>query len=319
MTSTDTARADFPDEQADDGAFRRKDSRFRDWVTADGSSGYRAEAGRYHLYVSLACPWAHRTVIYRHLKGLEGAISMTIVDPERDQRGWAITETRGTTPDTVNDFRFLSEAFVLSDPAFDGRVTVPVLWDRERGRIVNNESADIIRMLDREFDEWAEHPELRYCPDELRDEIDEINAVVYENVNDGVYKTGFASTQTAYERAFWKVFETLDLLEERLSARRWLVGDRITEADWRLFTTLLRFDLVYVGHFQCNLRRIVDYPALYGYLRELYQHPGIAETVDVDHIKRHYYRTHPQINPNFIVPVGPELDLDAPPGREHLS
>jgi putative glutathione S-transferase len=319
MTSTDTVSAHAADEQAKDGSFRRKDSLFRDWVRADGSSEYPAEAGRYHLYVSSACPWAHRTIIYRHLKGLEDAISMTIVDPERDRRGWAITNERGTTPDPVNGFTFLSEAYAITDPGFDGRVTVPVLWDRERGRIVNNESADIIRMFDREFDAFARHPELRFCPDELRDEIDEINAPVYEYVNDGVYKTGFATTQEAYERSFGKLFDMLDELDARLSVRRYLVGDRITEADWRLFTTLLRFDPVYVGHFQCNLRRIVDYPALSGYLRELYQYPGIAATVDMDHIKRHYYRTHPQINPNLIVPVGPALDLTAPHGREHLS
>jgi glutathionyl-hydroquinone reductase len=319
MTSTETRRGDFPAEQSDDGAFRRKDSRFREWVRADGSTPYRPAAGRYHLYVSTACPWAHRTIIYRHLKGLEDAISMTIVDPERDERGWAITNTRGTTPDPVNNFTFLSEAYAITDPDFDGRVTVPVLWDRELGRIVNNESADIIRMLDREFDAFAGHPDLHYCPDELRAEIDEINHLVYENVNDGVYRTGFAATQTAYEYAFGKLFDALDELEARLSTRRWLVGGRISEADWRLFTTLLRFDPVYVGHFQCNLRRIVDYPALSGYLRELYQHPGIAETVDMDHIKRHYYRTHPQINPMFIVPAGPALDLTAPHGRDHLN
>ena len=319
MTSTDTAPADIAGEQADDGSFRRKDSLFRDWVRADGSTSYPAEAGRYHLYVSSACPWAHRTIIYRYLKGLEDAISMTIVDPERDERGWAITDARGTTPDPVNGFTFLSEAYVLSDADFDGHVTVPVLWDRERGRIVNNESADIIRMFDREFDAFARHPDVRFCPDELRDEIDEINAVVYEYVNDGVYKTGFASTQAAYERAFGKLFDALDELDGRLAARRYLVGGRITEADWRLFTTLVRFDAVYVGHFKCNLRRIVDYPNLSGYLRELYQYPGIAATVDMDHIKRHYYRTHPQINPAFIVPVGPALDLTAPHGREHLS
>jgi putative glutathione S-transferase len=318
MTSTDTAPSGFPAEQADDGSFRRKDSLFRDWVRADGSTDYAPEQGRYHLYATLACPWAHRAIIYRHLKGLEDAISMTIVDPERDERGWAITNTRGTTPDPVNGFTFLSEAYAVTDPGFDGRVTVPVLWDRERGRIVNNESADVIRMLDREFDAFAKHPDLHYCPEELRAEIDEINAFVYENVNDGVYRTGFATTQAAYERAFGKLFDALDELDARLATRRYLVGGRITEADWRLFTTLLRFDPVYVGHFQCNLRRVIDYPQLSGYLRELYQHPGIAETVDMDHIKRHYYRTHPQINPRYIVPVGPALDLTAPHGRDHL-
>ena len=314
MTSIDTREA-APSERAEDGSFRRRESRFREFVSADGSTGYPAESGRYHLYVSLACPWAHRTVIYRHLKGLEDVISMTVVDPERDERGWAITDTRGTTPDPVNHFSFLSEAYVVSDSDFDGHVTVPVLWDKQRGRIVNNESSEIIRMLDREFDALATHPERRYCPDELRAEIDEINAFVYENVNDGVYRTGFARTQAAYERSFGKLFDALDELDARLSTRRYLLGDAITEADWRLFPTLLRFDPVYVGHFKCNLRRIVDYPQLSGYLRDLYQQPGIAATVDMDHIKRHYYRTHPSLNPLRIVPVGPALDLTAPHGR----
>jgi putative glutathione S-transferase len=318
MTSADT-REPLPSEKGDDGSFRRREARFRDFVTADGSSGYEAEAGRYHLYVALACPWAHRAIIYRHLKGLEDAISMTVVDPERDERGWAVTGTRGTTPDAVNNFTFLSEAYVLSDDDFDGHVTVPVLWDRKRGRIVNNESSEIIRMLDSEFDAFAKRPELHYLPEELRAEIDEVNAFVYENVNDGVYRTGFARTQGAYERAFVKLFDALDELDARLETRRYLVGDAITEADWRLFTTLVRFDAVYVGHFKCNLRRVVDYPQLSGYLRDLYQYPGIAATVDMDHIKRHYYRTHPSLNPLRIVPVGPALDLAAPHGRGHLS
>ena len=319
MTSTDTTQAEFPAEEVGDGSFKRQESLHREWVRADGSTPYRAEAGRYHLYAATACPWAHRTIIYRHLKGLEDAISMTILDPERDERGWAITDARGTTPDPVNNFEFLREAYVASDGGFEGRVTAPVLWDREHGRIVNNESADIIRMLDREFDAFAAEPGLHYCPDELLAEIDEINAVVYENVNDGVYKAGFATTQAAYERAFGRIFDTLDALDARLATRRYLVGDRITEADWRLFTTLLRFDAVYYVHFQCNLRRIVDYPHLSGYLRELYQHPGIAGTVDMDHIKRHYYRTHPHIHPTLIVPVGPALDFTSPHGRDHLS
>jgi putative glutathione S-transferase len=318
MTSTDT-RAQFPAEQSDDGGFRRRESQFREHVTADGSSGYAAEAGRYHLYVSYACPWAHRTIIYRKLKGLEEAISMTVVDPERDERGWAITNAPGTTADPVNHFAFLSEGYVASSREFDGRVTVPVLWDRRTERIVNNESAEIIRMLDSEFDAFAQHPERHYLPEELRSEIDELNARVYTNVNDGVYKTGFAKTQSAYEQAFGRLFDTLDELDARLAARRYLMGDAITEADWRLFTTLVRFDTVYVGHFKCNLRRIGDYPQLSGYLRDLYQHPGIAATVDLDQIKRHYYRTHPSLNPNRIVPVGPALDLAAPHDRERLT
>jgi putative glutathione S-transferase len=314
MTATST-RAQFPSEQAGDGAFRRRESQFRDHVTADGESGYRAEAGRYHLYVSYACPWAHRTIIYRQLKGLEGAISMTVVDPERDERGWAITNAPGTTSDPVNHFAFLSEAYVASKPDFDGHVSVPVLWDRTQGRIVNNESAEIIRMFEREFDPVAKHPERHYLPDALRSEIDELNAYVYDNVNDGVYRTGFATTQSAYEASFGHLFDALDELDARLATRRYLMGDAITEADWRLFTTLVRFDPVYVGHFKCNLRRIADYPQLSGYLRDLYQQPGIAATVDLDQIKRHYYRTHPQINPTRIVPAGPALDLAAAHGR----
>jgi putative glutathione S-transferase len=318
MTSTDT-RAALPSQQTDDGAFRRHESVFRDHVTADGGSGYRAEAGRYHLYVSYACPWAHRTIIYRQLKGLEDAVSMTVVDPERDERGWAITDAPGTTPDPVNHFAFLSEGYRASSPDFDGRVTVPVLWDRQIGRIVNNESSEIIRMFEREFDAVAKHPERHYLPDDLRAEIDELNSYVYENVNDGVYRTGFARTQHAYERSFARLFDALDELDARLATRRFLMGAAITEADWRLFTTLLRFDPVYVGHFKCNLRRIADYPQLSGYLRDLYQHPGIAATVEMDHIKRHYYRTHPWINPSRIVPVGPALDLAAPHGRERAG
>jgi putative glutathione S-transferase len=310
-------QAQFARETSADGEFVRQQSHFRHCITADGSSGFRAEAGRYHLYVSLACPWAHRTIIVRKLKGLEDAISLSVVDPVRDERGWAFREGPGHGPDPVNDFEYLSEAYLATDPSFDGRVTVPVLWDRVTGRIVCNESSEIIVMLNSEFDEWGD-PSVDLYPAELRPEIDEINDHVYANVNNGVYRAGFATTQRAYERAFDRLFEALDTLEERLSARRYLVGDRITLADWRLFTTLVRFDPVYVGHFKCNLRRIVDYPSLYGYLRELYQVPGVAETVNFDHIKRHYYMTHDRINPTRIVPKGPEIDLDGPHGRERL-
>jgi len=311
--------APFPKELDADGGFRRQESAFRDRVTADGSSGFPAAPGRYHLYVSLACPWAHRTVIYRALRGLEDVISMTIVDPERDERGWAIREGEGNTPDPVNGFGHLSEAYRRSDPSFEGRVTVPVLWDTVTGRIVNNESSEIIRMLDREFAAFARHPGPLLCPPELEAEIDEVNAFVYPNVNNGVYRCGFAVTQGAYEQAFAALFGALEVLERRLADRRYLLGPRITEADWRLFTTLVRFDPVYVGHFKCNLRRIADHPSLSGYLRDLYQQPGIAATVDLDHIKRHYYRTHLTINPTRIVPVGPELDWDAPHGREAVG
>jgi putative glutathione S-transferase len=309
--------APFPKEADDRGRFVRQQSRFREWVTADGTSPYPAESGRYHLYVSYACPWAHRTIIVRRLKGLEGVIGMSAVDPVRDERGWAFTDERRCGPDPVNGFRFLSEAYRASDPSFDGRVTVPVLWDTVTGGIVSNESADIIRMLNSAFDAWGD-PEVDLYPRRLRGEIDEVNERVYATLNDGVYRSGFAASQEAYEEAVHPLFETLDWLDQRLSRQRYLVGGRITEADWRLFTTLVRFDPVYVGHFKCNIRRIVDYPNLSGYLRELYQVPGVAETVDFDHIKRHYYVTHRTINPTGIVPVGPRMDLDAPHGRDGL-
>lgn len=307
--------AQFPRESDGRGAFVRQQSRFRDWVTSDGSSGFPAAPGRYHLYVSLACPWASRTVIYRQLKGLQDVIGLTVVDPVRDERGWRFTAEE---PDPVNGFSFLAEAYQASDPAFDGRVTVPVLWDTQTGRIVNNESADIIRMLNSAWDEWGDASVDLY-PAELRDEIDEVNARVYETVNNGVYRAGFATTQAAYEEAFDALFASLDWLDERLGTRRYLLGATITEADWRLFVTLVRFDAVYVGHFKCNLRRIADYPNLSGYLRDLYQQPGIADTVDFDGIKRHYYVTHPQVNPTRIVPKGPELDLDRPHEREAIG
>jgi putative glutathione S-transferase len=299
--------------------FVRQDARFREWVTADGSSGYAAERGRYHLYVSLACPWAHRTLIVRALKGLQEAIAVSVVDPIRDERGWAFRDVRGATGDRLHDWSYLSEAYVGSAPGYDAHVSVPVLWDTRTGRIVNNESADIIVMLNEAFDAFAAHPELDLYPAELRAEIDELNRVVYETVNNGVYRAGFAPTQEDYDAAVHPLFATLDRLDERLASRRYLVGGRPTLADWRLFTTLVRFDAVYVGHFKCNLRRIVDYPHLSAYLRDLYQTPGIAETVDMDHIKRHYYVTHGQLNPRAIVPAGPILDFDEPHGREALA
>jgi glutathionyl-hydroquinone reductase len=314
MTTGARARAQFGAETDDRGRFVRQGSRFRDHVTADGSSGFAAAPGRYHLYVSLACPWAHRTIIVRHLKRLEDVVTMSVVDPVRDERGWAFRPGRRHGPDPVNGFAFLSEAYAASDPGFSGRVTVPVLWDRETGRIVNNESADVIRMLNSAWDEWGDASVDLY-PADLRDEIDAVNHVVYEAVNNGVYRAGFATTQEAYEEAFDALFATLADIDRRLGSQRYLAGDRITEADWRLFTTLVRFDAVYVLHFKCNLRRIVDHPNLWPYLRELYQVPGVAETVDMDHIKRHYYLTHDSINPTGIVPRGPELDLTQPHGR----
>jgi putative glutathione S-transferase len=287
------------------GRFVRQESRFRDVVAE------RPAPGRYHLYVSLACPWASRIVIARKLKGLEDVLPMTVVDPVRDDRGWRFTPQQ---PDPVNGFAFLKQAYELTDPGYADRVTVPVLLDTEANRIVNNESAEILRMLN----DWSTTgPDL--YPAGLRAAIDEVNGRVYNTVNNGVYRAGFARTQAAYEEAFDELFASLDWLDDRLATRRYLLGDEITEADWRLFVTLVRFDAVYVGHFKCNLRRIADYAHLSGYLRDLYQAPGIADTVDFDQIKRHYYTTHPSINPTRIVPKGPELDLWAPHDRDRLD
>jgi putative glutathione S-transferase len=300
------------------GEFRRQNSAFRDRVTADGSSGFPAASGRYHLYVSLACPWASRALLVRRLKGLEDAIGLTIVDPYRDDRGWAFRPGTVTPPgqaDPLHGWSFLSEAYEASDPGFDGRVTVPVLWDTETERIVNNESAEVVRMLNAEFDAFAENPGLDLYPEDLREEIDALNERIYETVNNGVYRSGFATTQEAYEEAVTALFDSLEWLEGILAERRYLTGDRITEADWRLFMTLVRFDPVYVGHFKCNLKRIVDLPNLWAYTRDLYAQPGVAETVNLDHIKTHYYTTHPSINPTRIVPVGPQIDWDEPHGR----
>lgn len=301
------------------GRFQRKESAFREQVRADGSTRFAPAAGRYHLYVSLACPWAHRTLILRSLKGLEEAIPISVVDPYMGAEGWTFGESEGCIPDGVNGAKRLHEVYTKADPHYTGRVTVPVLWDREHATIVNNESAEILRMFNAEFDAVAGHPERDYFPEALRDEIDEINAFVYPAINNGVYRCGFATTQEAYQEAFGELFDALDQLEERLARQRYLVGDRITEADWRLFTTLIRFDAVYVGHFKCNLRRIADMPNLNGYLRELYQVPGVAGTVNLAHIKRHYYESHPTINPTGVVPLGPELDLDAPHGRAGIG
>ncbi len=303
------------DTKSTGGKFVRKESAFRDHVRADGSTRFAPEAGRYHLYVSLACPWAHRTLILRKLKGLEDAISLSVVDPDMGANGWEFGSSEGCIPDPIHQAKFLHEVYTKADPHYTGRVTVPVLWDRKHETLVNNESAEIIRMFNAEFDAVAKHPELDFYPAELRKEIDAVNAFVYPRVNNGVYRCGFATTQEAYEEAFAQLFSALETLEERLGGQRYLVGDRITEADWRLFTTLVRFDPVYVGHFKCNLRRIADMPSLHGYLRELYQVPGIAGTVNMTHIKRHYYESHVTINPTGVVPAGPELDLDAPHGR----
>lgn len=304
-----------PKERSDEGAFERQEDAFTDWVKADGSSNYSAEKGRYHLYVSYACPWAYRIIIVRKLKRLEDVIDLTVVDPLRDEKGWAFRNGPDYSEDPVNGFAYLSEAYVATDPGYRGRVTVPTLWDKQTNRVVSNSDDDLMRMLNSEFDTFTDI-ELDLYPEPLRNEIDAVNAVVYPNVNDGVYRSGFATSQASYERSVTKLFETLDLLEDRLAHSRYLVGDQITEADWGLFTTLVRFDAVYHGHFKCNVRRISDYVNLFGYLKELYQQDGVSETVNFDHIKRHYYITHDDINPTQVVPIGPDQDLMARHGRE---
>jgi putative glutathione S-transferase len=310
--------AQFPEENSDDGEFERQEDAFRDWVRADGSTPYAPTPGRYHLYVSLACPWAHRTLIVRRLRQLESAISSSVVDPVRDERGWAFRDGPGFSKDPVNGFAFLSEAYRTSKPDFHGRWTVPVLWDRQTKRIVNNSEDDICRMFNDEFPTGGPGtPDL--FPSDLTADQHALSQLIYERVNNGVYRAGFASQQAAYERAARKVFETLDLLETRLATQRFLFGDRMIESDWRLFCTLVRFDAVYHGHFKCNVRRIVDYKHLQGYLCDLYQTPGIADTVNFDHIKRHYYFTHTEINPTRIIPIGPALDLSQPHHREQLT
>ena len=305
--------AQFPEEKSDDGEFARQEDAFRDWVSADGSTGWPVERGRYHLYVSLACPWASRAVIVRHLAGLENFVGMTVVDPIRDDRGWAFRDGPGFTKDPVNGFEFLSEAYRATDPHFRGRVTVPVLWDKKSRRILNNSEDDICRMFN---DAFGGRQRVDLFPADLEAEHKTLSAFIYENVNNRVYRAGFADTQSAYERAFTALFAALDELESRLLTRRFLFGSRIVEADWRLFCTLVRFDAVYHGHFKCNLRRIVDYPNLHGYLCDLHRQKGIAETVNVEHIKRHYYYTHDDINPTRVVPLGPLLDFTRSAGRE---
>ena len=315
--ATKATRAQFPEEQDDSGEFARQEDAFREWVRADGSTRYRPQPGRYHLYVSLACPWAHRTLIVRQVKQLERDVGVTVVDPVRDERGWAFRDGPGHSRDPVNDFEFLAEAYRASDPDFRGRWTVPVLWDRETRRIVNNSEDDIARMFNEEFAPREQGMDL--FPPALAREQDELSARIYERVNNGVYRAGFATSQGAYERAVRALFAMLDELDARLANRRFLLGAQPVEADWRLFCTLVRFDAVYYGHFKCNLRRIVDYANLQGYLQDLFQQPGIAATVNFDHIKRHYYVTHTEINPTQIVPLGPLLDLSRPHGRERLS
>ncbi len=308
------------DTDSSGGRFKREDAGFRNWVTVEGSagpsgmSGFKAEPNRYHLYVSLACPWAHRTTIYRKLKGLEDMISLSVVSPYMGENGWTFEEYPGVIADPINHADKLYEVYIAAKPDYTGRVTVPILWDKKTNRIVSNESSEIIRMFNSAFDEVGALPG-NFLPADKQAEIDEINTFVYHAINNGVYKTGFATTQDAYEEALFELFAALDNMEARLQDKRYLTGDTITEADWRLFSTLMRFDAVYVGHFKCNIRRIVDYPNLWGYLRDLYQVPGIADTVNMDHIKTHYYGSHATINPTGIIPVGPALDFDLPHQR----
>lgn len=297
------------------GRFVRPDTTFRDRITADGSSGFKAESGRYHLYVSLACPWAHRTLIVRELKGLTNAISVSVVNPVMGENSWEFTEAPGVIPDSINHARYLWEVYTKVDPQYTGRVTVPVLWDKQTGKIVNNESRDIIRMLDTQFHEVANSP-IDLYPADLQSEIDETIDAIYQPINNGVYRAGFATTQEAYEEAVTDLFDALNYYEDLLDRQRCLCGNRMTEADVCLFTTLLRFDAVYYVHFKCNLRRIVDYPNLWGYLRDIYQHPGVKDTCNLDHIKQHYYRSHPKVNPSGIVPSGPIIDFETHHDRD---
>ena len=319
--------AHSPLETSESGEFQRQEDAFREWISNDGSTSYPAAANRYHLYVSLACPWASRTVIFRKLKGLEDAIGMTVVDPIRDEKGWAFRSPSEKWPpnesfestDLVNRFRYLGEAYKATDPKFDARVTVPVLWDKETKRIVNNCEDDICIMFNGTLNKFANNKNLDFFPKEIETEHEQLCEFLHDNINNGVYRAGFATRQQPYARACKRLFDALDEIENRLTNSRYLFGSRIVEADWRLFCTLIRFDVVYHGHFKCNIRRIIDYPNLQGYLLDLYQHPRISETVSIDHIKRHYYMTHEEINPTRIVPIGPELDLSRPHGREKLS
>lgn len=312
------------DTKSTQGRFERSKSQFRNWITADGSpgptgeGGFKADPGRYHLYVSLACPWAHRTLIFRALKKLENVISVSVVDYLMAEEGWTFNGSTGSTGDELYGSKRLYEIYTRADPQYSGRVTVPVLWDKQRETIVSNESAEIIRMLNTAFNDFGD-ASLDFYPPSLRSQIDELNDYVYPNINNGVYRAGFATTQEAYEEAFVQLFDALDTLEDKLSKQRYLAGSELSEADWRLFTTLVRFDAVYVGHFKCNLRRIADYPNLWNYTRELYQIPGIEETVNFEHIKGHYYRSHKSINPTGVIPKGPEIDFTIPHDRERFN
>ncbi|WP_420229325.1 glutathione S-transferase family protein [Psychrobacter sp. ER1] len=311
------------DTEENGGRFEREDAGFRNWVTVDGSAGptgvggFKAEPDRYHLYVSLACPWAHRTLVYRKLKGLEQIIPISVVNPYMGENGWTFAEGEGVIPDPLINADYAYELYIKAKPNYTGRVTVPILWDKKTNTIVSNESSEIIRMFNSAFDEVGALAG-DFSPASLLPEIDDINAFVYTTINNGVYKAGFSTTQEAYEEAVIELFAALDTLEARLADKRYLTGSTITEADWRLFTTLVRFDAVYVGHFKCNLRRIIDYPNLWGYLRDLYQVPGIAETVNMEHIKQHYYTSHANINPTRIIPIGPAIDFTTAHHRDQL-
>ena len=300
------------------GEFVRQESQFRRFVTADGSSGFRAEPGRYHLYVSFACPWAHRTIIFRRLKQLEDVISMSVVEPVMSDQGWTFTDGAGCAPDSVNGSTYLHQVYTRAQPDYSGRVTVPVLWDKQMQTIVNNESSEIIRMFNSEFNALT-GVKTDFYPAARRQDIDAINAFVYERINNGVYQAGFAGSQRVYERAVKRLFDALDEVEARLERTRYLLGDAVTEADWRLLPTLLRFDAVYVTHFKCNLKRIADYPNLSNYARDLYQQPKVAETVNLDHIKRHYFLSHRHLNPSGIVPLGPILDFSRAHDRDRFE
>ncbi|PSV01331.1 glutathione-dependent reductase [Photobacterium leiognathi subsp. mandapamensis] len=312
---------DWYDTKSTGGKFERKASSFRNWITKDGSAGITGEAGfkaepnRYHLYVSLACPWAHRAIIYRQLKGLDSMIPMSVVNAYMGENGWNFEADDGVVADPIFNAQFLHQIYTQADPDYTGRVTVPVLWDKHKQTIVSNESADIIRMLNSAFDDVGA-VKVDFYPQALRQQIDELNDFVYANINNGVYRAGFATTQEAYDEAVIALFDALEVIEQRLSTQRYLLGEHITEADWRLFTTLVRFDAVYVGHFKCNLKRIVDFPHLWGYVRDLYQVEGVAQTVDIDYIKAHYYGSHETINPTRIIPKGPELDFLSPHHRK---
>ena len=312
------------DTKSSGGRFERTLPQFRNWITSDGSAGpsgeagFKAEPNRYHLYVSLACPWAHRTLILRTLKGLEDIIPVSVVHWYMADKGWTFQAGDGVIPDPVNNADYMYQIYTSAQSDYSGRVTVPVLWDKKNRTIVSNESPEIIRMFNTAFDQVGALPG-DYYPESLRAEIDDLNQRIYESVNNGVYKCGFATTQKAYEEALTPLFETLDWLEQQLTTKRYLTGNKITEADWRLFTTLVRFDPVYVGHFKCNIRRLIDYPNLSGYVRDLYQQPGIAETVNMQHIKNHYYASHETINPSRVIPTGPELDFSAPHNRASLT